>query len=111
MAPQNCTNLLPLNGDVVEDDYYSISCSMYYSGYVGPNMTWSGPGVFTTQISQTPDFTWSGVGFTVKRLMEGKSFSLLTNFTEKGFQAPAYDPNPPTFSVTYTSVALHVRCE
>jgi len=62
------------------------------------------------QATTTTNVTvWSGAAMTMTRFFNGYSFSLYTNFTERGFILPNSATNVPTWNYTYTTAPLDVK--
>jgi hypothetical protein len=109
----NCTTNIPDDGLVIEDQYYTIECYLGYRGNAAPLMTWTGPDRSLAdwlQASTTTNVTvWSGVSMTMTRFFAPSTFSLLVNFTERGFLLPDSATNIPTWNYTYSTAALDVK--
>jgi hypothetical protein len=109
-AEPNCTTTMQ-SSVVLEDDYHTVECIMYYRASEGifPHMFWSGPEPFVQGSTQTNTSVWSGVSFTVTRAMDAQLYTCLTNFTSEGFNTPDSATNIPTWSHTYRSPQLLVH--
>jgi hypothetical protein len=109
----NCTTNIPESGNVREDQYYTIECIIGYRGNAAPVMTWSGPshddGTWGETSATTNITVWSGVNMNMTRFFGGKTFSVLTNFTERGFILPNSATNIPTWNYTFTTAPLNVQ--
>lgn len=112
-AAPNCSSTLPTNGIVVEGIHYTIECNIYFGAASGifPETTWSGPGDFNQLSVNQTGTVLSGVGFDVQKVMDTKSFSLLSYFSQRGFGGVDYADNIPDWSNTYTGITLFVRCK
>lgn len=112
-AAPNCTSTLPANGIVIEGIHYTIECNVYFGAASGvfPETTWSGPGDFNQLSANQTGTVLSGVGFDIQKVMDAKYFTLLTNFTQRGFGGVDYADNIPDFQNIYNSITLFVRCK
>jgi len=103
----NCTTNIPDDGLVIEDTYYTIECYIGFRGNAAPVMTWTGPDrdlADWTQASTTTNVSvWSGVAMTMTRFFAPSFFTLLTNFTQRGFVAPDSADNIPTWNYTFST--------
>jgi hypothetical protein len=110
----NCTTNIPENGHVLEDRYYTIECIIGYRGNAAPQMTWSGPDPVEdgpwNQANATTNITvWSGINTNMTRFFDNKVFSVLVNFTERGFTLPNSPSNIPTWNYTFSTAPLYVQ--
>jgi hypothetical protein len=111
VAPPNCTTNIPANGLVMEDQYYTMECNIYYQGRVAPTMTWTGPGNFGWTTTTTPTTVWAGFAVNATRFMSDQTFDLVVNFTAEGFIQDNYASNVPTLSYAVSTPVLDVKCE
>lgn len=95
----NCTRSYPNDGFVIEGQYHTAECSVYYKAAQGiaPIMTWTGPEPFQQAYLTTNNSVWSGIQFTVSRFMGAGNWICKTNFTTAGFVAPGSATNAPTW--------------
>jgi hypothetical protein len=111
----NCTTNVPESGYVREDQYYTVECIIGFRGNAAPVMTWSGPSHddgFWGQATATTNVTvWSGVNMNMTRYFDAKTFSVLVNFTERGFILPNSATNIPTWNYTFSTAPFYVQCE
>jgi len=110
----NCTTNIPQNGRVREDVYYTIECIIGYKGTVAPTMTWSGPDPETTSnwnqaTTVTSTSVWSGINMNMSRYFDAQTFSLLTNFTQSGFNKENFASNVPDWNSTFSTEQLYVE--
>jgi len=110
-AAPNCTTTLPANRIVSVGAYYTAECIVNFraSAGINPFMLWSGTGDFTQALVRTNVSTWAGTAFNIQRVMDGRAFTLLTNFTDVGFGGPDTSTNVPTYSYTYSTGLLFVQ--
>lgn len=110
-ASPNCTSTLPPNRIVTVDAYYTAECIVNFQASAGitPWMLWSGTGDFTQALVRTNQSTWSGLAFNVQRVMDGRAFTCLTNFTSAGFGGPDTSSNVPTWQYTYSTGLIFVQ--
>jgi hypothetical protein len=103
---------LPANRLVTVGAYYTAECIINFraSAGINPFMLWSGVGDFTQALVRTNESTWAGMAFYVQRVMDGRAFTLLTNFTSAGFGGVDTSTNVPTYSYTYSTGLLFVQC-
>jgi hypothetical protein len=111
LAPPNCTTSLPPDGVVLEGEYHTAECIMYFKSSLGvePLMTWTGPEPFSTGYTLSNTSVWSGVSFTVQRNMDAKMYTCKTNFTQKGFIAPDSADNIPTYTSQFRTQQIFVH--
>jgi len=97
-AAPNCTRSYPVDGFVIEGQYHTAECIVYYRAAQGvsPIMTWTGPDPFQQASLVTNVSVWSGIQFTVQRSMAAQNWICKTNFTTAGFNAPDSATNAPT---------------
>jgi hypothetical protein len=109
----NCTTNIDESGVVMEHQYYTIECTVGFSGNAAPVMTWTGPD--SDQVSwgevtgSSETAVWSGVNMNMTRYFDQFSFSVLVNFTERGFILPNSASNIPTWNYTYSTELLDVK--
>lgn len=110
-ANPNCTTTLPANRIVTEGAYYTAECVVNFKASAGiaPVMSWSGTGNFSQATLNNNQSTWSGLAFYVQRVMDGRAFTCLTNFTTDGFGGEDTSSNAPTWQYTYSTGLLFVQ--
>jgi hypothetical protein len=113
VAAPNCTTTLPANGIVVEGVRYTYECNVYFGAAEGiwPETTWTGPGQFNQLSVNQTGTVLSGIGFDVQKVMDAGRFTLLTNFTQRGFGGIDYADNIPDFQHILNTITLFVRCK
>jgi len=106
-----CTYIASVTGVVVEERIYTKECEVEYQGFFPPNMTWSGPGTYSTADSVTDSRVWSGVAFSATRDMEGGRFRSHTRFVlPPGRQFLADEAtNTPDYEHTFEGTVLVVN--
>jgi hypothetical protein len=105
----NCTTTVPTNGQVIEGDYHTIECIVYYKGNINPVMTISGPNPFRTQSINTTTSVWAGADWYVNRSMETSAFTAKTNFTNNFFPVPVDSSTEiPDWEYTYQGNQMFV---
>lgn len=105
----NCTTTIPPNGQVIEDDYQTVECIVYYKGNISPTMTITGPTPFRTTSVNTTTSVWAGADFYVSRSMETGVFRCKTNFTNNFYPVPVDSSTAiPNWEYTYQTSQLFV---
>jgi len=111
LSSPNCSTTLPGDGIVLEGQYHTSECIVYFKGTPGivPQMTWTGPTPFQNAYTTTNVSLWSGISFTVTRNMDAKSYTCKTNFTETGFGGPDSATNVPSYTYSYRTQQIFVH--
>jgi hypothetical protein len=109
LGAPNCTTNIPVNGYVLEHQYYTIECNVYYQGNVAPTMTWTGPDGFKWATTVSASTVWAGANINVTRYNEQQAFDLTVAFTEDGFLQDDYASNVPTLSYSVSTAPLTVQ--
>jgi hypothetical protein len=114
-GPPTCTTNIPANSIVIEGQYYTIECTVYYRGNAAPIMTWEGPeewrGTWGQVTTTTNASVFSGVNMNMTRFFDAQNFSVLVNFTDRGFLGPNAASNIPLWNYSYSVTNLKVFCE
>jgi hypothetical protein len=108
-AAPNCTSTAPADGNVLENQNFTIECIMYYQGGFSPSMTWTGPPPFNSASNPpNPTTVWSGVAYQVNRMMDTRAFECRTNFTNELAVPPTSASNLPTWSHLHRAPQIFV---
>jgi len=81
-AEPNCTTTIRDSGIVLEDSYQTNDCQLEYQGTIVPNMTWTGPGIYSQRYIATSTHIWAGMQFNATRNMNGVAHQCVTEFTD-----------------------------
>jgi hypothetical protein len=112
-AAPNCTRSYPADGFVIEGQYHTAECIVYYRAGPGisPIMTWTGPEPFQQASLITNTSVWAGIQFYAQRSMAAQNWICKTNFTTAGFSAPDSAVNAPTLQFLNPTNQVFVYCE
>jgi hypothetical protein len=109
-ADPNCTSLIPAGGVVLENQNYTLSCEVNWSGSISfaPSMTWTGPTPFITTTIPTAGNVWSGASFTIDRSFDTRAYVCQTNFSEPVGVPGGVASNAPEYEHFFQSIQMFV---
>lgn len=94
--------------------HYTVECDWYFGSSditLAPYPYWTGPGEFNQVNVNNEGHVETGIGFDVQKAMDASYFRMTTNFTSEGFGGTDFATNIPSFTHTYNSMTIFVRCE